>query len=310
MRWTPQAGALVSVVSATGSVSCEPCQGSNKQHNPKRSSRFFQFLTAGIVVCASAGFAYARDGVLGGEVVTETFAMKRAKEVFILDKSKQPHPDFPVSDILDFGIWQVIAVTAFDNSGVALLSQYCISDNSGRICKCREPRQNVSDKEFNPDGFDYGRGCPIVNEVDMGFWSICALGGLDVEHTPLRSKGRFGITGENVSALTGNGSIYQSFGRSPQQECCGKQQQREQNQETIGDLYSVSEYRPKLASLVSSIIGIIGAFILCVRGAGWWDDGYRAYGAAITIAGYALVISSIAGLLVGLDPWSLWERFV
>lgn len=74
--------------------------------------------------------------------------------------------------------------------------------------------------------------------------------------------------------------------------------------------YVVSEYRPELASLVGSIIGTVGAFMLQIHGWGRWDDGYRAYGAAIIIASYALAISSIGGLLVGLDPWSLWERFV
>lgn len=87
-----------------------------------------------------------------------------------------------------------------------------------------------------------------------------------------------------------------------------EQGRRERGDDRVGDLEPVpKERRPELGSLLSAIFCLGLAFPVGAAGQDAWHAGRRFLGSLGLGFGFLLGPYGIIGLLLGLDPWSLWR---
>ena len=157
----------------------------------------------------------------------------------------------------------------------------------------RRLEREVGDQEARPVGYLISGGLAVVvqnNPVHRSLWRSA----IDNDY--------FGICRYVGSKLSLGGIL-----GATDEACRGHPQKRSKDhKQGIGDFQPVSkERRPEFGSLIGSVLGLwIGWFCLVKR------DDYKGIGfvfwrRAIVFFGYCLGMSSIFGILVGLDPWSI-----
>ena len=127
------------------------------------------------------------------------------------------------------------------------------------------------------------------------------------------SPKRFDILNEHISAQLALSVIfcvpYQIPSRPVQREGGEKKKEREYHNKRVGDFKSSSSYRPELGSLISSLLGLIMAFVFGCRAR--YLLPYSSFvGVVCLLIGVVLSFQSTIGLLFGFDAWSLlrWLR--
>jgi len=91
---------------------------------------------------------------------------------------------------------------------------------------------------------------------------------------------------------------------------CADQDEKsgKKSQKSVGNFESETEYRPEFGSLLTAFVALTGAYFALMAGMTRLDDGYRVIGILWLLVGTGLDFSGSIGLLIGMDPWSLWGR--
>ena len=102
--------------------------------------------------------------------------------------------------------------------------------------------------------------------------------------------------------------IYQTTGRAKQSNSCQKEKEGKHNEKGISDLKSISvERRPELGSLLSSL-GALGLGVIAgVIGMESWGNLKRVQVSVLVVFCFMVGMSGTLGILIGLDPLSLWN---
>src|SRR5262249_14125843 len=89
-----------------------------------------------------------------------------------------------------------------------------------------------------------------------------------------------------------------------------EQTSREQRDQGIRNFQSVAkERRPELGSLLTSVLALCLAFFLGAEGDNLYNRGFRWSGRLVLASGPLLIVYAVFGLLLGLDPWSIWRGY-